>query len=46
MGLDEALDDGAPGSVAGQSWFEETLDKRMKELDADRTIVAIGGLRL
>jgi len=43
MGYDEHWDDGAPGSVAGQSWFEETLDKRMKELDADRTIVAIGG---
>ena len=33
----------APGSIAGQDWFETTLDKRMKALDPDRTIVAIGG---
>ncbi|KRE99552.1 polysaccharide deacetylase [Frateuria sp. Soil773] len=31
-----------PGSIAGQDWFEETLDKRMKTLDPDQTIVAIG----
>jgi peptidoglycan-N-acetylglucosamine deacetylase len=43
MGYDEHWDDGAPGSIAGQSWFEETLDKRMKELDPAHTIIAIGG---
>lgn len=31
-----------PGSVAAQDWFESTLDKRMKELDPDQTIIAIG----
>ena len=31
-----------PGSIAGQSWFEKTLDKRMRSLDPDHTIVAIG----
>lgn len=30
------------GSIAGQDWFEDTLDKRMKVLDPDQTIVAIG----
>ena len=31
-----------PGSIAGQTWFEQTLDKRMADLDPDQTIVAIG----
>ena len=31
-----------PGSIAGESWFENTLDERMKVLDPDQTIVAIG----
>ena len=43
MGYDEHWEEGGPGSIAGQSWFEETLDKRMKDLDPDRTILAIGG---
>ena len=43
MGYDQHWDAGAAGSIAGQAWFEETLDKRMKELDPNRTIVAIGG---
>ncbi|MDQ6645670.1 MAG: polysaccharide deacetylase family protein, partial [Pseudomonadota bacterium] len=30
------------GSIAAEDWFEQTLDKRMKVLDPDRTIVAIG----
>lgn len=30
------------GSIAGVDWFEQTLDKRMKELDPDHTIIAIG----
>ncbi|MFK2903841.1 glycosyltransferase [Dyella ginsengisoli] len=30
------------GSIAAQDWFESTLDKRMKELDPDQTIVALG----
>ncbi len=43
MGYDQHWDEGPPGSIAGQSWFEETLDKRMKVLDPKRTIIAIGG---
>src|SRR6476619_5043036 len=43
MGYDQHWDQSAPGSIAGEDWFEDTLDKRMKELDPDRTIVAIGG---
>lgn len=31
-----------PGSIAAEDWFEQTLDKRMKTLDPDQTIVAIG----
>jgi len=31
-----------PGSIAGQEWFEHTLEQRMKVLDPDQTIVAIG----
>jgi peptidoglycan-N-acetylglucosamine deacetylase len=43
MGYDQHEEEGAAGSIAGQSWFEETLDKRMKDLDPDHTIIAIGG---
>jgi peptidoglycan-N-acetylglucosamine deacetylase len=43
MGYDEHWDDGEPGSIAGQGWFEKTLDKRMRTLDPRRTIIAIGG---
>jgi cellulose synthase/poly-beta-1,6-N-acetylglucosamine synthase-like glycosyltransferase/peptidoglycan/xylan/chitin deacetylase (PgdA/CDA1 family)/spore germination protein YaaH len=42
MAYDEHDDAGDPGSIAGESWFEDTLDKRMKGLDPDHTIVAIG----
>jgi hypothetical protein len=43
MGYDQHWDGSAPGSIAGQDWFEKTLEKRLKDLDPDRTIVAIGG---
>jgi cellulose synthase/poly-beta-1,6-N-acetylglucosamine synthase-like glycosyltransferase/peptidoglycan/xylan/chitin deacetylase (PgdA/CDA1 family) len=43
MGYDQHWEQGAAGSIAGQGWFEDTLDKRMKDLDPDHTIVAIGG---
>lgn len=42
MAYDQHADAGDPGSIAGQDWFEDTLDKRMKVLDPDNTIVAIG----
>jgi cellulose synthase/poly-beta-1,6-N-acetylglucosamine synthase-like glycosyltransferase/peptidoglycan/xylan/chitin deacetylase (PgdA/CDA1 family)/spore germination protein YaaH len=43
MGYDEHWEAGRPGSIAGQSWFEKTLDMRMQELDAAHTIIGIGG---
>jgi cellulose synthase/poly-beta-1,6-N-acetylglucosamine synthase-like glycosyltransferase/peptidoglycan/xylan/chitin deacetylase (PgdA/CDA1 family)/spore germination protein YaaH len=43
MGYDQHWEEGAAGSIAGQSWFEDTLDKRMQVLDPARTIIAIGG---
>ena len=42
MAYDEHWAGKDPGSIAGQSWFEQTLDKRMKELDPDQTIIALG----
>ena len=43
MGYDEHWEEGEAGSLAGQSWFDVILDKRMQTLDPDRMIVAIGG---
>ncbi len=43
MAYDQHWNESSPGSVAGQDWFEDTLDRRMQELDPNRTIVAIGG---
>jgi peptidoglycan/xylan/chitin deacetylase (PgdA/CDA1 family)/spore germination protein YaaH len=40
---DEHWLNSAPGSVAGQPWFEEALAERMEELDGARTIICIGG---
>jgi len=42
MAYDETDDNGAPGAIAGQDWYERILDKRMKQLPADSTIIAIG----
>ena len=42
MGYDEHWEEGKPGSIASQSWFEKTLDKRMRDLDPARTIIAVG----
>ena len=30
------------GAIAGQSWYEDILDKRMRDLPADSTIIAVG----
>ena len=42
MAYDQTDEHGAPGAVAGQDWYERILDKRMKQLAADSTIIAIG----
>jgi cellulose synthase/poly-beta-1,6-N-acetylglucosamine synthase-like glycosyltransferase/peptidoglycan/xylan/chitin deacetylase (PgdA/CDA1 family) len=42
MAYDQHWEEGSPGSIAAQDWFRATLDKRMKDLDPHRTIVAIG----
>lgn len=43
MAYDEHWNESDPGSVAGQEWFEEMLERRMSELDPARTFVCIGG---
>jgi hypothetical protein len=42
MAYDEHDDTGAAGPIASQSWFENTLDKRMRDLAPSRTIISIG----
>ncbi|WEN13935.1 glycosyltransferase [Rhodanobacter sp. AS-Z3] len=42
MAYDEHWAGKIPGSIAGQAWFEKNLEQRMKQLDPDQTIVAIG----
>jgi cellulose synthase/poly-beta-1,6-N-acetylglucosamine synthase-like glycosyltransferase/peptidoglycan/xylan/chitin deacetylase (PgdA/CDA1 family) len=42
MAYDQTDQDGAPGAVAGEDWYERVLDKRMKQLPADSTIIAVG----
>ena len=42
MAYDQHDDQGPAGPIAGQSWYEQLLDKRMKQLPADSTIIAIG----
>jgi cellulose synthase/poly-beta-1,6-N-acetylglucosamine synthase-like glycosyltransferase/peptidoglycan/xylan/chitin deacetylase (PgdA/CDA1 family) len=42
MAYDQHWEQGRPGSIAGQTWFENLLDKRMKTLDPSRTIIAVG----
>jgi peptidoglycan-N-acetylglucosamine deacetylase len=42
MAYDEHDATGAAGSIASQSWFETTLDERMRALAPSRTIVGIG----
>ena len=34
MAYDQHWAQGTPGSIAGQSWFEDTLDRRMRDLVA------------
>ena len=42
MAYDQHMSADPAGSIAGQSWYEAMLDKRMKVLAPSRTIVAIG----
>jgi peptidoglycan-N-acetylglucosamine deacetylase len=42
MAYDEHYVSSEAGSIAGQSWYEDLLDKRMKVLPPNRTIVALG----
>ena len=42
MAYDQVDDSGPPGSIAGEDWYEKTLDQRMRQLPADSTIVVIG----
>jgi cellulose synthase/poly-beta-1,6-N-acetylglucosamine synthase-like glycosyltransferase/peptidoglycan/xylan/chitin deacetylase (PgdA/CDA1 family) len=42
MAYDQVDEKGPAGSIAGQDWYEKTLDKRMRQLPADSTIVTIG----
>ncbi|MGA9795539.1 MAG: glycosyltransferase [Rhizomicrobium sp.] len=42
MAYDEHGLPNVPGAIAGESWYEDLLDKRMKVLNPAHTIVAIG----
>ncbi|WP_426699707.1 glycosyltransferase [Rhodanobacter sp. Col0626] len=42
MAYDEHWAGKDAGSIASEDWFEKTLDKRMKVLDPEQTIIAIG----
>ena len=42
MAYDQHWGSSDAGPIAAQSWFEETLSKRMAELDPAKTMVAIG----
>ena len=42
MAYDEHDDSSGAGSIAGESWYENLLDRRMRVLAPSRTIVSIG----
>ena len=42
MAYDQVDDQGPPGSIAGEDWYEKMLDQRMRQLPADSTIIVIG----
>lgn len=42
MAYDQVDDQGPPGSIAGEGWYEKTLDARMRQLPADSTIIVVG----
>ena len=42
MAYDQHWGTGDAGPAAGQDWYEQNLDQRLKELDESKTIVALG----
>ncbi|MGB8601908.1 MAG: glycosyltransferase [Rhizomicrobium sp.] len=42
MAYDQHEDSSGAGPIAGQSWFEGILDKRMAQLSPSHTIIAVG----
>ncbi len=42
MAYDEHYLTSPPGSIAGQTWYEDLLDKRMRVLPPNRTLIGIG----
>ncbi len=42
MAYDEHYLTSTPGSIASQSWYEDLLDKRMRVLPPNRTLIALG----
>ncbi|MFZ0558920.1 MAG: glycosyltransferase [Methylovirgula sp.] len=42
MAYDEHWEEGASGSIASQEWYERLLDERMKDLNPNHTIIALG----
>ena len=46
MTYDEHFEQGEPGPLAGQGWFEALLDRHFKGVDPAKLIVGVGLLRL
>ncbi len=42
MAYDQADDSSPPGPIAGEDWYERVLDKRMRQLYSNYTIIALG----
>jgi peptidoglycan-N-acetylglucosamine deacetylase len=42
MTYDQHNEQGEPGPLAGQGWFEATLDERFKGIDAGKLIISVG----
>ncbi|MGE5511292.1 MAG: glycosyltransferase [Bacteroidota bacterium] len=42
MTYDEHFEEGVPGPLAGQGWFEAQLDERFKEIDGSKLVIGIG----
>ncbi|WP_210186515.1 polysaccharide deacetylase family protein [Hyphomicrobium sp. NDB2Meth4] len=42
MAYDEHFEEGSAGAIASQPWYVDKLTQRMRELDPEKTIIAIG----